>query len=133
MLHRLPAELRLIILENCDLLSLIHLRQVSTYYKCLAEEELRTRKRLDVNADYLTVFSDHLSSSVDTHHEISMEKLIDFLGAYMPQLCELSLRYCPVLLTLSSLIKVHTRLLLNCLRYCYWHAFTAYEKHVVYV
>ncbi|KHN71208.1 hypothetical protein Tcan_02416 [Toxocara canis] len=105
MLHKLPPELRLIILANCDFLSLLKLRQVSSRYRLLAEDELRTRKCLDVTTDYFGIFFD-CHCTFDTHDAIYLEKLIDFVRAYMPQLSELSLRYCPAVLTLANLIQV---------------------------
>uniref|UniRef100_A0A914ZF20 F-box domain-containing protein n=1 Tax=Parascaris univalens TaxID=6257 RepID=A0A914ZF20_PARUN len=105
MLHSLPPELRHAILKSCDLLSLLHLRQVSSYYKIFAEDELYTRTRLDISSDYFRLFSD-CNSTMDMQYLIHLEKIITFLREYMPNISELSLRCCPTVLTLTNLIQL---------------------------
>lgn len=86
--------------------------QVSSYYKILAEDELHIRKRLDVNRDYFRVFSD-CNNAMDMQYSIHLEKIITFLREYMPNLSELSLRYCPTVLTLANLIQVFLEFLIH--------------------
>ncbi|VDK57258.1 unnamed protein product [Gongylonema pulchrum] len=105
---RLPPEILLIILKNCDFRSLLLLRQISHEYKRLVAHELRNRERLDLAADYFSVYgSNWLSDNEQASHKIAFDKIIAFLGKHMSHLKEFSVRDCPVSLTLTGLIQVH--------------------------
>uniref|UniRef100_A0A0R3RFD4 F-box domain-containing protein n=1 Tax=Elaeophora elaphi TaxID=1147741 RepID=A0A0R3RFD4_9BILA len=107
----LPPEIQLTILNYCDFFSLLQLRQVSKYYKWLAEHNLCHRNHLDVSCDYLAIFrdckwKDHALLNEENDYEAVFDKIFAFINLYMPSLRELSLRHCPVVLTLAGLIQL---------------------------
>lgn len=107
MIDQLPIELKVLILKRCNFLTLLRLRQVSSFYKSLAENELAHRSRLDISADYLDLFRvEEEEGSIPDGDFISVNRVIDFLRGYMENLMELSLRYSPARLTLSNLIQL---------------------------
>ncbi|KAM3728048.1 putative E3 ubiquitin ligase complex SCF subunit sconB [Dirofilaria immitis] len=107
----LPPEIQFALLNYCDFFSLLQLRQVSKYYKCLAEHNLSHRNHLDVAYDYLAIFRNckwkNLTPLNDQNdNDAIFNKILTFVGLYMPSLQDLSLRHCSIILTLAGLIQL---------------------------
>ncbi|EFO18619.2 hypothetical protein LOAG_09875 [Loa loa] len=107
----LPPEIHLTVLNYCDFFSLLQLRQVSKYYKWLAEYNLCYRSHLDVVGDYLAIFNKYKRQHFALLNEQNdcdavFDKIFTFINLYMPSLRDLSLRHCSVVLTLAGLIQL---------------------------
>ncbi|VDK69425.1 unnamed protein product [Litomosoides sigmodontis] len=107
----LPPEIQLTILNYCDFFSVLQLRQVSKYYRWLAEHNLSHRSHLDVTCDYLAIFRDCKQRGLallneQNDYEAVCDKISTFISLYMPTLRELSLRHCSVVLTLAGLVQL---------------------------
>ncbi|OZC08311.1 F-box domain protein [Onchocerca flexuosa] len=107
----LPPEIQLTVLNYCDFFSLLQLRQVSKYYKWLAEYNLCHRKHLDVTGDYLAILRNCKWKSFallneQNDYDAVFDKIFTFISHYMPALRDLSLRHCSVVLTMTGLIQL---------------------------
>uniref|UniRef100_A0A915PHF3 F-box domain-containing protein n=1 Tax=Setaria digitata TaxID=48799 RepID=A0A915PHF3_9BILA len=106
-----PPEIQLMILNYCDFFSLLQMRQVSKYCKLLADHSLLHQCHLHVVCDYLAKFLNykHPSFALSDQrkdYDLVFNKIFEFINFYMPNLQDLSLRNCPVILTVAGLIQL---------------------------
>ncbi|CAJ0935479.1 unnamed protein product, partial [Mesorhabditis belari] len=105
----LPEELIKKIFDFCDFYSLLQMRQVNIRLNFYVNNHLWRRKELFLGTDYIQENPDLTNEMNET--TLKIEKVVEFLGNFMPKLKTLSLSKAPCKISLTTVCQLSSSVL----------------------